>query len=90
MIKMIAYLLWIAIIVLGVCFSQLNTSLVHFNYYWGELDIALSILLVLAFALGGFLGILASLNVVISAKCAARRARLALKRAERAHENPLS
>lgn len=81
--KIISYLLWIVVIVLGVSFAGLNATHVHFNYYVGDVQLPLSLLLSLAFAVGGFLGVIASLNLIIQAKSHERRAKRALKKCEK-------
>jgi putative membrane protein len=72
------------VIVIGVSFAGLNADSVNFNYYIGSIDIPLSLLLALAFAVGGFLGVIASLSVIMRAKGEERRARRALKKSESA------
>ncbi len=81
--RIISYLLWIVVIVIGVSFAGLNADSVNFNYYIGGIDIPLSLLLALAFAVGGFLGVIASLCAIMRAKGEERRARRALKKSER-------
>lgn len=81
--KIVSYLLWIVVIVLGVSFAGLNAALVRFNYYVGDVELPLSFLLSLAFAVGGFLGVIASLNLIVQAKSQERRAKRALKKSEK-------
>lgn len=88
--RIIAYLLWIMVIVLGVSFAGLNAETVQFNYYVGEARLPLSLLLAFAFAVGGVLGIVASLNVIIRYKHESRQIKRQLKKLERAHPELLS
>ena len=66
--KIVSYLLWILVILIGVSFAGLNAQYVHFNYYFGNVELPLSLLLALGFAIGGFLGVFVSLSLIIRYK----------------------
>lgn len=66
--RIINYLLWIMVILIGVSFAVLNAQATHFNYFINEVQLPLSLMLVLAFALGGVLGVFASLLMIIKYK----------------------
>lgn len=49
------------LVLIGLSFASLNAQTIHFNYYFGEINIQLSLLLVLVLAIGILIGIGASL-----------------------------
>ncbi len=49
------------LVLIGLSFASLNAQTIHFNYYFGEIDIQLSLLLVLILGIGILIGISASL-----------------------------
>lgn len=57
-VKIFSYLLLLVILILGVSFAILNATPVTINYYIGQQQIALSLLLVIAFAIGCLMGII--------------------------------
>jgi lipopolysaccharide assembly protein A len=59
--RIVSYLILLIIMLIGLTFSALNPTEVVFNYYLGSKSVALSILLVVAFGMGIFLGLLISL-----------------------------
>jgi putative membrane protein len=59
--RIISYLILLIIMLIGLTFSALNPTEVVFNYYLGSKSVALSILLVVVFGMGIFLGLLISL-----------------------------
>lgn len=64
---------------LALLFALLNSQSTRFNYYFGQADVPLSLMLVMAIALGALLGVFAGLSLVIKAK---RQARIERKNAE--------
>ncbi len=59
---LIIYNIFLLFLVLtGLSFAALNAQIVHFNYFWGEIDIRLSLLLVVVLALGVLIGLASSL-----------------------------
>lgn len=55
--KFISLIVILILLIMGIAFACLNHQLVHLNYLVGEADLALSLLLVCAFALGGIIGL---------------------------------
>lgn len=55
--RIFSYLALLIILILGVSFAILNATPVTINYYIGQQHIPLSLLLVIAFALGCLIGI---------------------------------
>ncbi len=53
------------VLLFGLSFAVLNSDSVIVNYYLGELEIPLSVALILALVLGALLGIFASLGVIL-------------------------
>lgn len=56
--KALTYLIWVMALVLAVGFTLINAESVPLNYYFQATTVPLSLLLVCAFAVGGFLGVL--------------------------------
>jgi len=52
----------------GVIFAILNADPVMFNYYFGSREIPLSLAIILSMLLGAFLGLLASLSLILKAR----------------------
>ena len=53
------------VLLLGLSFAVLNSDSIILNYYLGELEVPLSVALVLSLVLGALLGIVASLSVIL-------------------------
>ena len=58
--RIITYLVLLVIMLVGLTFASLNAIPVSFNYYLGTKTITLSMLLVVAFGVGVFLGLIVS------------------------------
>lgn len=76
------------ILLAGLGFSLLNADKVALNYYFGQLDLPLSILLVLALVIGALLGLMVSLGAIFKAKREVRRLRKELKLKEKEGGKP--
>ncbi|MGD9109267.1 MAG: LapA family protein [Gammaproteobacteria bacterium] len=57
--KIFGYLIFLLIILIGISFAIMNSSLVAVNYYIGVKQLPLSFLLMLAFGIGLIIGFLA-------------------------------
>lgn len=57
-VKIIGWIITLAIIVMGVAFSALNAQSVSVNYLFGKSELPLAVILLLAFGLGVLLSIL--------------------------------
>ena len=83
MIKRIVLLLFIVLVVLfGISFSVLNAELVTLDYYFSEIEIPLSVVVVAALAFGVLLGISASALVSLKSRRELSRLRKKLKAKE--------
>lgn len=69
--------LFLALILLlvGLSFAVLNAEKVQLNYYLGQTDVPLSLLLVLAMAVGALLGVLSTLGLLVAQKSESARLR---------------
>ncbi len=81
--RVIAFVVLLAVAILGIVFAVLNARPVEFNYYFGTLEAPLSLLLVLAVAAGAGLGLLAALGMVVRARHEAARLRQKVALAEK-------
>jgi putative membrane protein len=86
-VRIISYFLVLVIVLFGISFATLNSESVTINYYLGQSTFPLSLLLVLGFALGCLIGILAGFWLLIKAKIANHRLRSRLSLAEKEIEN---
>jgi putative membrane protein len=71
------------IVILGVVFAVLNAELVHLNFYFGAMQLPLSLALVLATLVGAVLGILASTHLILKNKREVSRMRRSADIAEK-------
>lgn len=74
MMRFFTLILFLFVAALGTLFSVLNAVPVPFNYYLGQGEFPLSLLLVIVLALGVLFGILSALPMVLSLKMRLRRA----------------
>ncbi len=81
--RIITYVLLIAIILLGISFAVLNPDIVNFNYYIGHRAYPLSLLLVMTFVLGCILGLLVGFFLLIKLKIKTYKLQTQLKVAEK-------
>jgi putative membrane protein len=77
--RILKLLLIILIMILGAAFAVLNADSVLFNYYFGTVEIPLSLILTTALGVGVLLGILSGIGLVIGLK----RENVTLKRRSR-------
>ena len=68
MFRIIGTIIIIILAVLATVFSVMNANPVELNYYFGKVEVPVSMALVLAMVVGAFLGVIASLGVVIRMK----------------------
>ncbi|MCK8515977.1 LapA family protein [Methylonatrum kenyense] len=73
----------LVVILFGLSFALLNAHTVSVDYYFGELSLPLSLLLVFMLIIGAAVGILASLSMVLSRANQARKLRKQLFNTER-------
>ncbi len=91
--KLISYLFFLLVTLLGFVFAILNADPVQLNLYFTDLRSPLSLLLVFALMLGGLLGIFASLvfYLRLSLKCRTlkKRAEIAEREVESLRALPI-
>ncbi len=58
----------VVVLLLGLIFHLKNNQLIELNYYLGSIELSLSLLVVLVLCVGAFLGVMASLPVIIKLK----------------------
>lgn len=85
--RIFSYLILLIIMLIGLTFASLNSAIVTFNYYLGSKAIALSLLLVLAFGAGIFLGLLVAVFSWIRLKSSNFRLKSRLNIAEKEVKN---
>ncbi|MEO8401106.1 MAG: lipopolysaccharide assembly protein LapA domain-containing protein [Gammaproteobacteria bacterium] len=85
--RIITFLLLLIIILIGVTFAALNPDVVTVHYYLGQKDLPLSLLLVLVFALGCFLGLLVGGWLLLKVKIKNYGLKQRLKIAEKEVQN---
>lgn len=85
--RIISYFILLAIVIFGMTFATLNSESVTINYYFDTSTLPLSLLLVVAFAMGCLLGIIVGLWMVLKAKIRNYRLKQKLSLAEKEIEN---
>ncbi|HFD80939.1 MAG TPA: LapA family protein [Gammaproteobacteria bacterium] len=83
MLRLIGFLLLIVLVVLGVSFAVLNAEPVSLNYYFGYLEIPLSMVVVVSLTAGALIGALVSMGVILRLKRQLARTRRELRKAEK-------
>ena len=81
--RIISYFFILMIILFGMTFATLNSESVTINFYFGESSLPLSLLLVLVFAFGCLIGMVAGLWMLIKSKIKLHHARSRLAMAEK-------
>ncbi|MDR1057881.1 MAG: LapA family protein [Coxiellaceae bacterium] len=85
--RIFSYLFLLVIMLVGLTFASLNSTVVAFNYYLGVKNIALSLLLVFAFGAGIALGLLVAIFPWLKVKRDSMRLKSRLKVIEKEVEN---
>lgn len=85
--RIISYILLLLIVIFGMTFATLNSESVNINYYFGQSTLPLSLLLVLVFAVGCLIGMIAGLWMLVKIKIINYRLRQRLNLAEKEIEN---
>jgi len=81
--KLIAAVIITAMSLIAIMLAVLNAESVNINYYFGESSHPLSLLIVIALASGVFLGIVASLVVILKLKAVNARLKKDIKVSEK-------
>lgn len=66
--RFIKLLFFLFLILLGSAFAVMNTGNIHIDYYFGELDLALPLVLIATLGIGALLGVVASLGSLLRLK----------------------
>jgi putative membrane protein len=82
-VRIISYFFLLVIILFGMTFATLNSESVTINYYFGLSTLPLSLLLVLVFAGGCMVGMVAGLWMLVRSKMQHYRTRQRLAMAEK-------
>ncbi|MBX3708835.1 MAG: LapA family protein [Gammaproteobacteria bacterium] len=85
--RIVSYFFLLVIVLFGMTFATLNSESVTINYYLGQSTLPLSLLLVLAFALGCLIGMMVGFWLLIKAKLLNYRLRQRLTLAEKEIDN---
>jgi putative membrane protein len=82
-VRILSYIFLLIIIFFGISFAVLNADMVTINYYFGEVTLALSLLVVIVFASGCLLGMIVSLIWLIKIKISNYHLKQRLQAAEK-------
>ena len=85
--RIISYFFLLIIVLFGMTFATLNSESVTINYYLGQSTLPFSLLLVIVFALGCLIGMIAGLWLLIKSKMSNYRLKQRLTLAEKEIEN---
>lgn len=85
--RILLYIVFLLIVLLGVSFAYLNADSVTFNYYLGERSVPLSLLLICSLGVGLILGFAVVLVAWIKLKAKNIRLKKRLKSAKQEVEN---
>lgn len=85
--RIINFIFILLIIIFGITFAILNSASVTLNYYIGQLSTPLSLILVIAFAVGCFVGIVVGIGLFIKMKVANYHLQQRLNLAEKEIKN---
>ncbi|OGT42989.1 MAG: hypothetical protein A3F42_05595 [Gammaproteobacteria bacterium RIFCSPHIGHO2_12_FULL_37_34] len=85
--RIISYFFLLIIVLFGMTFATLNSESVTINYYFSQSALPLSLLLVLVFSLGCFIGMIVGFWLLIKSKLYNYRLQQRLTLAEKEIEN---
>jgi putative membrane protein len=86
-VRILSYVFILLIILIGISFATLNSDVVDVNYYIGQKEMPLSLLLALVFGFGCLLGVLVGVWMLLKTKVNNYRLKQRLKFAEKEIEN---
>ncbi len=81
--RIIIYTILLLVALVGLSFALLNSDTVTLNYYFDKLQAPLSLVIVIALALGAIMGVLASMWAVLAQKRELAKLRKAAKVTEK-------
>ncbi len=76
--RIVLLLFFLVVLAVGLSFAVINIEPVRVNYYLGSVEMPLALLIVLSIAVGGVLGVLATLGKIVGARGEAVRLRRSL------------
>lgn len=85
--RIFSYVLLVVILIIGISFAVLNSDPVSINYYVGIFKLPLSFLIVLTFAVGCLIGLVAGMAMVLRLKSQNYRLKTRIKLAEKEVSN---
>ena len=65
MVSIVRYLFLFVVLILGLSFFTLNNQAISLNYYFGNMSVSFSIVMIIAIALGALLGLMGSLRPIM-------------------------
>jgi putative membrane protein len=81
--RLIGFLFLVALVVIGLSFAVLNSQPVSLNYYFGEREIPVSMIVVLSLATGAVIGVMVSAGLILRLKAQLGGLRRKLREAEK-------
>jgi putative membrane protein len=85
--RILFLVVFLVVAVFGLSFALMNAGDVQLDYYFGSFTAPLSLILVLALALGAVLGVLASIGMMLGQKREVAKLRKSVKLAEKEVSN---
>lgn len=82
--RVIGFLFVVVLVVTGLSFAVLNSQPVTLNFYFGNRDFPLSMIVVLSLAAGAVIGVLVSAGLILGLKAQVGQLRRKLRHAEKA------
>lgn len=82
MLRVVRFIFFLIILIIGLSFAALNAESVALNYYFGVWHTPLALILILSMALGALFGVLACLSWLVGMRREINRLRKAAKLAE--------
>jgi putative membrane protein len=85
--RILIFVVFLLVVVLGLSFALMNAEDVKLSYYFGDVSAPLSLIVVGAIVIGAVLGILATLGMVLGQKRELAKLRRSVKIAEKEVSN---
>lgn len=85
--RIVTFVLILLVSLLGLTFALMNAEAVQLNYYFGNVQAPLSLVVVIAIIVGAGFGVLASMGIVLGQKRELARLRKSSKLAEQEVSN---
>lgn len=68
MARLFRFAVYLIVALVALVLALLNAQAVQFNYYYGQVEVPLSLIVAIGIAVGALLGVMASLGIVIKTK----------------------